>query len=172
MPENPEPLTPLSPLTPETAALAVVPDHELLRLIGNGSYGQVWLARNTLGNFRAVKLVYECTFRHKRPFEREFNGVQKFEPISRSHEGLMDILQVGRNDAAGYFYCVMELADDARNGQAIDPNDYVPRTLAHDITGHKRLPVAECIGIIHGVAAGLAFLHECGLIHRDIKPSN
>jgi len=37
--------------------------------------------------------------------------MQKFEPISRSHEGFVDILQIGRNDEAGYFYYVMELAD-------------------------------------------------------------
>ena len=26
-------------------------------------------------------------------------GIQRFEPVSRSHDGLVDILQVGRNDA-------------------------------------------------------------------------
>ena len=30
-----------------------------------------------------------------------------------SNEGFIDILQIGRNDADGYFYYVMELADDA-----------------------------------------------------------
>ena len=30
-----------------------VPDYELLRRIGSGSYGDVWLARNVLGQFRA-----------------------------------------------------------------------------------------------------------------------
>src|SRR3954451_884857 len=88
---------------------ASVADHELVRLIGRGSYGEVWLARNTLGTYRAIKIVYAKTFRHKRPFDREFNGVQKFEPISRLHEGLTNVLQVGRNDSDGYFYCVMEL---------------------------------------------------------------
>src|SRR5438270_3602018 len=105
-----------------------VPDHEVMRLIGRGSYGEVWLGRNTLGTYRAIKVVYEKTFRHRRPFDREFNGVQKFEPISRLHEGLVDILQVGRDEAAGYFYCVMELADDVARGESIDPENYLPRT--------------------------------------------
>src|SRR4051812_38473859 len=94
----------------EPHSIPGVPDHELLRLIARGSYGEVWLARSTLGSFRAIKIVYEKTFRHRRPFEREYNGVKKFEPVSRFHEGLMDVLQVGHNLAQGYFYCVMELA--------------------------------------------------------------
>ena len=32
-----------------------IPDHELLRCIGRGSYGEVWLARNMMGTYRAVK---------------------------------------------------------------------------------------------------------------------
>jgi len=89
-----------------------VPDHELLRCIGRGSYGEVWLARTTLDTYRAVKVVYRSDFEDARPFEREYTGIRKFEPVSRSHEGLVDILQVGRNDQEGYFYYVMELADD------------------------------------------------------------
>jgi hypothetical protein len=35
-----------------------VHDHELLRIIGQGAYGDVWLARNILGEYRAVKVVW------------------------------------------------------------------------------------------------------------------
>ncbi|MBI2948970.1 MAG: protein kinase, partial [Verrucomicrobia bacterium] len=99
---------------PTPSAQLQIPDHQLLRCIGRGSYGEVWLARNIMGTYRAVKVVYRKTFGDDaRPYEREFTGIQRFEPISRSHEGLVDVLQVGRNDPAGYFYYVMELADDA-----------------------------------------------------------
>ena len=40
-----------------------IPDHELLRCIGEGSYGQVWLARNVMGEARAVKIVCRAKFR-------------------------------------------------------------------------------------------------------------
>src|ERR1035441_9717560 len=76
----------------------VVPDHTLLRLIGRGSYGEVWLARNVMGTYRAVKVVYRATFDDERPYEREFAGIRKFEPISRSHECQVQILHIGRND--------------------------------------------------------------------------
>ena len=90
-----------------------VPEHELIRRIGAGSYGEVWLARSVMGTYRAVKVVYRKTFEHDRPYEREFGGMQKFEPVSRTHEGLVNVLQIGRNDQEGYFYYIMELADDA-----------------------------------------------------------
>jgi tetratricopeptide (TPR) repeat protein len=91
----------------------VIPEHELLRPIASGSYGEVWLARSALGAYRAVKIVRRSSFDHDRPFEREFAGLKAFEPISRGHENLIDLLQVGRTDQEGYFYYVMELADDA-----------------------------------------------------------
>src|SRR5215831_12934742 len=96
---------------PTVLSQAEIPEHELVRTIASGAYGQVWLARNRLGVYRAVKIVHRASFDHERPFEREFAGIKAFEPISRSHDGLVDLLQVGRDDAAGYFYYVMELAD-------------------------------------------------------------
>src|SRR6266567_2273905 len=90
-----------------------IPDHEMIRIIGRGSYGDVWLARNVVGTYRAVKVVYRKRFRDDRPYEREFSGIQKFEPVSRTHEGLVDVLQIGREDKLEYFYYVMELADAA-----------------------------------------------------------
>src|SRR5215510_12175167 len=84
-----------------------IPDHQLLRRIGRGSYGEVWLARNMMGMYRAVKTVYRKWFDDVRPFERELSGIRKFEPISRSFEGFVDVLHVGINEEQGYFYYVM-----------------------------------------------------------------
>jgi WD40 repeat protein len=174
---------------PPNAIVAQIPDHELIRPIGGGSYGEVWLARNVMGTYRAVKVVYRSTFDSERPFEREFAGIQKFEPVSRSHDGLVDILQIGRNDPSGYFYYVMELADDAsgereqgRKGAveifslspslSFSPAQYSPHTLASEIAVCGRLPYDQCLPLFLSLASALAHLHKHGLIHRDIKPSN
>src|ERR1041385_1111326 len=93
------------------AAPPTVPDHELLRRIGRGSYGEVWLVRNIMGAYRAVKIVSRSVFDKDRPFERYLRGIEESEPISRSHPSQVAILHVGRS--GGCFYYVMELADDA-----------------------------------------------------------
>ncbi|MBI4325770.1 MAG: protein kinase [Chloroflexi bacterium] len=195
--EAPEPKPEVDPSNATAACLksAVVLDHELLRRIGGGSYGEDWLARNVMGTYRAVKIVHRQRFEHERPFEREFEGIKKFEPVSRSHEGLVDVLQIGRNDEQGYFYYVMELADDAatpriesasqsriesREGPVAasrlsthDPLDsYRPKTLNGEVYRRGRLPFEECLQLGLSLTKALEHLHKHGLIHRDIKPSN
>jgi serine/threonine protein kinase len=149
-----------------------IPDHALLRRIGRGSYGEVWLARSATGAFRAVKIIHRDSFDHDRPYEREFAGIKQFEPISRASETQVDILHVGRNDEEGLFYYVMELADDQKTGAKINPDDYSPRTLRTELYQRGRLPVRECIDIGMQLTTALEHLHGSGLIHRDIKPSN
>ena len=193
MPPDPQPQTTSTAGPPSWMAPMVpaVPDHELVRRIGGGSYGDVWLARTTVGTWRAVKVVFRDRFTDARPYEREFHGMQKFEPLSRGNEAFVDILQIGRNDAGGYFYYVMELADDTNaevgtrsadlppaspepipHSALRDPRSYVPKTLSKVLLQRGRLPVTECLELGLTLNLGLAQLHRAGLIHRDIKPSN
>ena len=155
-----------SPPTP------VIPDHQLMRPIGEGSYGEIWLAKNVMGTYRAVKIVYRARFDSERPYEREFQGIQQFEPISRSHPGLVHILQIGRNDEAQYYYYVMELADDEAGGSTFEPEKYSAKTLSKELSIHCRLPAAEALRLGQNLAAALAHMHTHGLVHRDIKPAN
>src|SRR5438046_7061731 len=114
-----------------SAKVPVIPDHEVLRVIGRGAYGEIWLARSLTGALRAVKVVHRATFESERAFQREFQGMSSFEPISRAHPGFVDILHVGRTNE--YLYYIMELADDHAAGQKIDILHYVPRTLKTDL---------------------------------------
>lgn len=152
--------------------LPVIPDHELVRCIGQGSYGHIWLVRSVLGTYRAAKVVFRNSFKSEVPFEREFRGIHTYEPISRSHEGLVDVLQVGRNDAEGCFYYVMELADDEFTKRAIDPETYSAKTLESELRLRSRLPANESVEIGLALTSALIHLHRHGMVHRDIKPAN
>ena len=144
----------------------------MLRRIGHGSYGEVWLARNILGGYRAVKIIDRKAFPDDEAFEREFFGLQRFEPLSSEHAGFVEILHVGRSRAGVFFYYVMELADDDSNGHEIDPDTYLPKTLSSKLSRCGRLSVKESVQLGLSLSEALIELHRRGLVHRDVKPSN
>jgi hypothetical protein len=148
-----------------------IPDHQLVRKIAEGAFGEVWMARSALGAYRAVKIVRRSRFESDRPFRREFDGIQHFDRVSRTHPGFVNILHVGRNEDQWFFY-IMEIADDLHRQQQIDPETYVPRTLSEEIKSRGALPLAECLQTAITLSDVLAHLHREGLVHRDIKPSN
>ncbi len=122
------------PLPAEQALpLPVIPDYTVLRRIGGGAYGEVWLARNMTGSHFAIKVVHRRLFDHDRPYERELDGIQRFEPISRSHPSQVAIHQVGKNSAEGYFYYVMDLADDAAADSRCPEVSEAPRDPTSDL---------------------------------------
>jgi serine/threonine protein kinase len=173
--------------------LPTVPDYDLLRRIGGGAYGDVWLGRSqATGVLRAVKIVWRQRFEDDRPFQREFEGIQKFERISREHPSQLALFHIGRNQEEGYFYYVMELADpipavkDVRNptsslskgagatlekSEPPDVGSYNPHTLRADLA-QGRLPGARVVELGLALAEALGHLHQHGLVHRDVKPSN
>ncbi|MCL4788464.1 MAG: protein kinase [Verrucomicrobia bacterium] len=175
----------------------IIPDYDLLRQIGQGAFGEVWLARAVTGQFRAVKVLRRDAMPHPRGFDREFQGLVRYEPISRTQPNLVQVLHVGRDPDGQSFWYVMELADD-ENGCPLgyNPNQkleqsasgkieadktgisdalletYSPRTLRAVLRTRGRLPVAECLPIALGLVEATGHLHARGLVHRDIKPSN
>ena len=148
-------------------------DYEVLNMIGRGGYGEVYLARAKDGSFFAVKVVYRVSFDDQRPYEREYEGIRYFEPVSKLSESQLQILRVGRRDEAGYFYYIMEAADDVAASRQIHPETYIPRTLKSEMQQHGgRIPVRACCEIGLALAAALENLHSHRLVHRDIKPAN
>ena len=165
------------------SGIPVIPDHELIEVIGSGAYGNVWLGRTVLGTARAIKVIQRSSFESDQPFNRELEGVRRYEPISRTCPNLVPILQVGCDAGSDFFYSVMELADSVAP-PAIVATDNLPqpsaqgarayqaRTLRVDLITRGRLQIAECVEVGLAMADALEVLHTAGLVHRDIKPSN
>jgi serine/threonine protein kinase len=152
------------------------PDYEVFDPpFGHGAYGRVWLARNAVGQWQALKAVYQDLFgANTEPFERELRGIERYKPISDKHPGLLRVDFVSRKRAEGYFYYVMELGDAQAPGWENAPATYKPRDLAsvRAQANRNRLPVKECVRIGISLSEALDFLHRQDLTHRDIKPSN
>ena len=151
------------------------PDYELFDPpIGEGGFGKVWLARNAIGQWQALKAVYASKFGNMHPYEAEFKGVERYKPVSEKHPGLLRIDFVSRMKPEGYFYYVMELGDGQKAGWQSDPATYKPWNLAFLLAQAPsgRLAVKECVRIGLALSEALNFLHGQGLTHRDIKPSN
>jgi serine/threonine protein kinase len=158
--------------------------YHLLRVVGRGAFGEVWLAQDRLlGLYRAIKVVRlpEGMESEMRSGERLLRGLNQY--LRRCPPGRTPGIAVyeAKIDPDGrFFYYVMPLADDASTGREIDPTSpdlerYRPLTLrallqSDDAPGH--LDAGRAISIFAELAEGLAHLHDAGLAHCDIKPSN
>ena len=140
----------------------------LLREIGRGAYGVVYLAKDGDGAKAAVKV---CRRGDMPPelYEREARGAKLYASIPRT-AGLVQAY--GLAEEPWGFYFAMALADDEFGRDAPADADYRPKTLAAVIDGEKALPLGECVKLGIALAKGLAELQRRHFLHRDIKPGN
>jgi len=158
-------------VSPGSSRPPVVPDLELIRKIGRGGFGEVWLARNrTTRLLQAVKLVALHREQGIDPAGREVASIVRLEAnIRRKHPNLLDIHHVGQ--VPGFLFYTMELADDITGGPATADENYLPATLRERLDGGP-LPPEECVRCAEQLLSGLACLHATDMVHRDVKPAN
>lgn len=149
-------------------SLPDIPGYQLIEPIGSGSYGTVWMARSVTGGLRAVKILRRSFFKDNAPYDREFKGLTLFAEVSLREPRQLALLHVGRDDAAGVFYYVMELADDLSGGTG----PYAAATVKALLEPSRRPSVREVVRLGCDIARAIASLHSNGCIHRDIKPEN
>ncbi|MGI9516550.1 MAG: protein kinase domain-containing protein [Pirellulaceae bacterium] len=130
-------------------------DYKILRLIGRGGMGNVYLAQHTrLGRRVALKVI--AGHRAADPkmqgrFETEMQAVGQL-----SHHNIVAALDAREVD--GLAVLITEWID------GLDLGEVIRRT--------GPLSVADACRVTEAVVDALAAIHEAGLVHRDIKPSN
>lgn len=137
-----------------------VGSYQLVRKIGVGSMGEVWLAKHRLlVRPAAVKLV-----RPKRledPVERA-KALERLEREARATARLSSLHTIRLHDFGvtdeGSLYYVMEHLD------GLD--------LASIVQGYGPLSAARAVAFMIQACDSLAEAHAAGLVHRDLKPSN
>lgn len=124
--------------------------YRLEELHGRGPMSEVWRAHDsTLDRTVALKLLGPTADLER--FRREARAV-----ASLGHENVMRVYDYGEDAAAGPFMAL----------------EWVPGGTLEERLAEGALPAAEAGWIAHGMAAGLAHLHDRGFVHRDLKPAN
>lgn len=126
-----------------------LPGITIKRGIGHGGFGEVYYALTDGGKEVALKLI-------RRNLEVELRGVRHC--LNLKHPHLLAIFDL-RRDADGDHWVVMEYVT----------GDSLEQVLAAHPHG---LPVQQALAWFHGMAAGVAYLHDHGVVHRDLKPAN
>ncbi len=153
----------------------LVSDYERVQLCGEGAYGSVWVVRDRVGVYRAMKIV---NLRRIGTQQRSANGErerQSLETYCRKVGRYPYLIQVHHVGMAGdLLYYTMDLADnDVTKLPVTDefPAVYRPLTLAR-VLQRRRIRPDTAAEIARRLLRGLALLHRLELVHRDIKPAN
>jgi Tol biopolymer transport system component/predicted Ser/Thr protein kinase len=128
--------------------------YEVLRELGRGGMGVVYLARDTRLNrevaIKALPVEMASDPARLERFEREAKTL-----ASLNHPNLAGIHGVEEQDGAKYL--VLEFVE----GESLA-----------DMLDRGPIPVDEAIELAVQIAAGVEAAHEAGVIHRDLKPAN
>lgn len=132
-----------------------VRDYEIIRPIGEGGMGTVFLARHNRLNREVALKVLSLRRSNDREAQQRFE--QEMEIVGKlQHPGIVRALDAGEHE--GVQYLVMELVTGVDLRQLVD--------------AVGPIPVMDACEICRQAAAALQYAHHQQLIHRDVKPSN
>jgi peptide/nickel transport system substrate-binding protein len=128
--------------------------YALLRRLGGGGMGRVYLGRSAGGRLVAVKVIrteladdpsFRARFTHEVAAARRVNGLYTALVVDADPDGPVPWLATA----------------------------YVPGpSLSEAVAAHGPLPEATLLPLAAALAEGLAAIHAAGVVHRDLKPSN
>lgn len=129
-----------------------MPGYVLLRRIGRGAFGEVWLAEQAnTGKRVAIKLY---TRRRRPDWPLLAREVEKLAALDATRN-VVNLLEVGWDHDPPYF--VMEHLEGGSLADRLE---------------HGPIPTDEAARLGIGIARGLVRAHGAGILHCDLKPAN
>lgn len=128
--------------------------YEIVRRLGAGSMGEVYLAHDPNIDRRvALKVLHRQHITSKEIVQR---FIKEAKAIGRlSHPHIVNVYDVGQDH--GTIYIAME---------------YLEGQILNEAVQSMQLDFETIVNIIRQVALALNYAHQKGIVHRDIKPSN
>lgn len=136
----------------------IIGKYEIVRKIGRGGMGVIYLARHTqLDVLRALKVLSG---------EKRYGGTHVAERFLREariasqirHPNVVEVMDVETDPESGISYIVMEYVDGG--------------SLRQVLRSQSKLNLEQAVVTVQGVAAALSIAVEHKIVHRDIKPDN
>ena len=131
-------------------------NYRIVRLLGEGGFGEVYLAENPLIERRAaVKVLHTALARDAELVRRFLNEARAASAIR--HRNIIEVFDAGVT-ADGAPYILMEFLEGV--------------SLQKRLADKGRLPLPQALEIARQAASALAAAHAAGIVHRDLKPEN
>ena len=131
-----------------------VPGYEILRELGRGAMGVVYLARQQkLNRLVAMKMILHAGNAGKRDLDRFAAEAQAVAQLR--HPNVVQVFESGDSEGRPFF--ALEFVD----GGALDEK-----------VGNTPLPPRDAARVVELLARGMDAAHRCHIIHRDLKPAN
>jgi serine/threonine protein kinase len=142
--------------------------YEVIRSLGRGSMGQVYLARDVrLGRLVALKFLIGTSKSHAQRFLTEARATAQL-----THENIVALHDIDEHQGA--LYMVLEYVKGQTLKEWLDDRtqrrgDLPPQGVKH---GRPALAPSRAIELMLPVVRALVRAHEAGIVHRDLKPAN
>ncbi|KYF88809.1 protein kinase [Sorangium cellulosum] len=149
------------------AAGGMIHHYEIIRKLGQGGMGVVFLARDPrLGRLVAIKLLLEYSGRKIERFLAEARATARCR-----HENIVVIYEV--DEIRGYPYLVLEYIKGRTLRRWMTQRQHQSATESPGAHTPPGPPVPNAvIELMIPVARALVCAHELGIVHRDLKPEN
>ena len=140
---------------PQPAAPERLGRYRIVRLLGEGGMGRVYLAEDEeLDRKVAVKVPRADRFRSQA--DRDKFLAEARTTARLKHPGIVQVFDVGQED----------------DGVPFIVAEYIKGQDLAALLGPERLPFQRTAEVVAQIAEALAYAHKRGFVHRDLKPAN